>query len=97
MQRFRLLCMDPHNGSYADLYSTFDVDPNNINQAPQPAAIKDLIAAAATNHQPLTLAILNSNAIGVLLCPQRVDRALGAPQTPLPGRFFAFDGDLHRN
>ena len=34
---------DPHLGVYLNLYSTFDVDPNNQNASRQPAAIRDLI------------------------------------------------------
>ena len=33
----------------------------------------------------------------MLLCPQRLDRALGAPPSNLYGNISAFEGDLFQN
>lgn len=51
---------DPHLGIYHNLYTTFDVDPNNQNAGPQPAAIRDLIAAAGYGFNPLALGIIHA-------------------------------------
>ena len=88
---------DPLNGQYQPLYDAFDIDVNNLQATPQPVALRDLIAAAGSQHNPLALGFLNDNKIRVLLCPQRMDQQLGAPVSPVYGKFYAVDGDLHRN
>ena len=88
---------DPLNGHYRELFAHFDIDLNQANTSTTPAALRDLIAAAGAQHQPLALAILREGLARVLLCPQRMERSLGAPASPLDDRTFAFDGDLFRN
>ena len=88
---------DPHNGNYATLYPGFDIDINaNANNA-TPAQLRNLIAAAGAQRQPLALAITNADKVHVFICPTRCELTLGAAPSILDGRTFAFDGDLFNN
>ena len=88
---------DPHNGNYSTLYPGFNIDINaNANNA-TPAQLRNLIAAAGAQRQPLALAIINDDKVHVFICPTRCELTLGAAPSVLDGRTFAFDGDLFNN
>jgi len=88
---------DPHAGNYTTLYPGFDIDINaNVNNA-TPAQLRNLIAAAGAQRQPLALALMNNDKAHIFICPIHVELTLGSPPSPLDGRTFAFDGDLFNN
>ena len=88
---------DPHAGNYTTLYPGFDIDINaNVNNA-TPAQLRNLIAAAGAQRQPLALALMNNDKAHIFICPTRVELTLGSPPSLLDGRTFAFDGDLFNN
>jgi len=45
----------------------------------------------------VALTYIHEGVAKVLLCPQRLDQALGAPPCPLYGKPFAFEGNLFNN
>jgi len=88
---------DPLQGLYHDLFASFDIDINNAQNGVPPASLRDFIAAAGAQNLPSALGLFSNGALRPYVCPARVDRALGAPASPLDGKLYAFDNDLHRN
>ena len=91
---------DPHSGDYSSLYDSFDVDPNNATNATNTTAsntIRDSVAAAGAAYNLLAFVYMSDNKAQDLMCPQRIDRPLGAPNLSIYGKTYAFNGDLYRN
>jgi hypothetical protein len=59
--------------------------------------LRDYIAAATAQNLPLVLGFFANGNLHPYICQARVDRALGAPASPLDGMLFAFDNELHCN
>ena len=55
------------------------------------------MAATGTHRNLVALLNINEGLSQVLMCPQRLDRALGAPLSNLYGNIYAFEGDLFNN
>ena len=49
---------DPLNEQYRELFAHFDIDINQAYNSTPPAALRNLVAAAGAQHQPLALTIL---------------------------------------
>jgi hypothetical protein len=90
---------DPLQGNYGDLFASFDIDINNAQNGvtPSMSSLRDFIAAAGAQNLPSALGLFSNGVLRPYICPARVDRALGAPASPLDGKLYAFDNDLHRN
>ena len=88
----------PPKTLYHNLFASFDIDINNAqNGSITPSALRDFIAVAGAQNLPSALGLFSNGVLRPYICPARVDRALGAPASPLDGKLYAFDNDLHRN
>ena len=89
---------DPHQGNYLALLAPFLIDLNVTANNIAPVVIRDLIAQAGSNFQPLALGFLHNGTMRVYICPQRMDPGLGEQLPPhVSGSMYAFDGDLNYN
>ena len=88
---------DPLLGQYAGLFDSFAIDPAAPQASVPPQGLRDLVAAAGTQQNLVALLYINEAVSQVLLCPQRLDRALGAPPSNLYGNTYTFKGDLFQN
>jgi len=88
---------DPLLGQYAGLFDSFAIDPAAPQASVPPQGVRDLVAAAGTQQNLVALLCINEGVSQVLLCPQRLDPALGAPPSNLYGNTYAFEGDHFQN
>jgi hypothetical protein len=88
---------DPLQGHYHNLFASFDIDINNAQNGVNPSSLHDFIAAAGAQNLPSALGLFSNGVLHPYICPARVDRALGASASPLDGKLYAFNNDLHRN
>jgi hypothetical protein len=97
VQLFNDPANDPLLGQYAGLFDSFAIDPAAPQASVPPQGLRDLVAAAGTQRNLVALLYINEGVSQVLLCPQRLDRALGAPPSNLYGNTYAFESDLFQN
>ena len=78
VQAFNDPSKDPLQGQYAGLIQTFAIVSNNAPTNVSPQTLCEFVAAAGTQQNLVALTYIHEGIAKVLLCPQRLDQALGA-------------------